>query len=142
MNTASKEAFIAYVEHLQCNEALSQYDRDKHARLWAELIDSLGAFGLKIRGHLGADLVIESRDALGTHPILWTVCDNGGELNVDRVNAAEIGRSVPYTAFRAMLDGGTMAYRVRCVVDDDAVDYGRSYADALETLRAHQGPNK
>ncbi len=26
--------------------------------------------------------------------------------------------------------------------DFDVVDYGRSYADALETLRAHQGPNK
>jgi hypothetical protein len=131
-------ALDAYVDDLNENEALDPWMREQRAAMWRTMLECFGAFGLMVRGNIGAATVIDARHS--NEGDWWLVTDNGGELNVYRINH-DTGRSVPCTAFRSMLDGGTMAYRVRCVVDDDAVDYSRSYADALETLRAHQGPN-
>ncbi len=131
MNKHIAPALAVYVATLNENDALDDHDREKRAEMWRTMLDCCKAFGLTVVGSLGGSAVIRDKAR-----VLWTVCDNGGELNVERVNDAETMRSVPYAAWGGMLDGATMAYRVRCVVDDDAVDYSRSYAEDVDILRA------
>ena len=61
--------------------------------------------------------------APGMSSRMWSVSENGGELNVQPVNAPEEMRSVPYTAHGFYVDGGTMAYRVTQAIRGEAIDY-------------------
>lgn len=60
--------------------------------------------------------------------------DNGGEFNVSKINAGET-KSVPYTVWGGMLDGGTMAYRVACAIRGDGIDYEFRCDDLIEDAR-------
>lgn len=131
MNKQIAPALAVYVATLNENEALDEHDREKRAEMWCVMLECLGAFGLTVAGSLCGSTVVRDKAR-----VLWSVCDNGGELNVERINAPETLRSVPYTSWGAMLDGATMAYRVRCVVDGGEVDYSKSYAEFEEILRA------
>lgn len=139
MNQTCHDAFAGYSARTRANDALDSYQVDQRESLWLDLIQSLGAYSIKVLGHLRGTLVVDVT-SMGCGD-LWTICDNGGELNVERINAPETLRSVPYTAHRTMLDGATMAYRVRCVIDDKPIDYACSLADCAEEIRAAQGPN-
>lgn len=129
MNKHIVPALAVYVATLSENEALSENDRGKRAAMWRTMLECLNSFGLAVVGSLLGSTVIRDKTY-----VLWTVSDNGGELNVERINAPETLRSVPYTSWRTMLDGATMAYRVRCVVDDCAIEYDRSFAEDVEIL--------
>ena len=131
MNKHIAPALAVYVATLNENEALDDHDREKRAEMWRVMLECLNYFGLTVAGSLCGSTVVHDKARA-----LWTVCDNGGELNVERINAPETLRSVPYTSWRTMLDGATMAYRVRCVVDGGEVDYSKSYAEFEEILRA------
>lgn len=131
MNKQIAPALAVYVAALNENEALDEHDKEKRAEMWRVMLECLGAFGLTVAGSLCGSTVIRDKAYA-----LWTVCDNGGELNVERINAPETLRSVPYTSWGAMLDGATMAYRVRCVVDDCEIEYDRSFAEEADILRA------
>ncbi len=131
MNKQIAPALAVYVATLNENEALDEHDKEKRAEMWRVMLECLNYFGLTVAGSLCGSTVIRDKAR-----VLWTVCDNGGELNVERINAPETLRSVAYTSWRTMLDGATMAYRVRCVVDGGEVDYSKSYAEFEEILRA------
>ena len=131
MNKHIVPALAAYVATLNENDALDEHDREQRAEMWRVMLESLWAFGLTVAGSLCGMTLVRDKAR-----ILWTICDNGGELNVERVNAPETMRSVAYTSWRVMLDGATMAYRVRCVVDGDEIEYDRSFAEDVDVLRA------
>lgn len=139
MNRASAEALDAYRRSLDENDALDPGERAARAAMWRAMLECLGAFDIRIRGHIGAETIIDARH--NYQGDWWYVCDNGGELNVGRINDHDTMRSIAYDTRRGMTDGATMAYRVRCVIDGDEIDYARSYRDEMETLRTTQGPN-
>lgn len=65
----------------------------------------------------------------------WLLTDNGGEVNVERVNCPETMRSVPLTWFGKQLDAATIAYRIACVMLDAPIDYElRMGADEVNFL--------
>lgn len=66
---------------------------------------------------------VGSSEVLSVNGVWWTVCDNGGELNVERVNDPESMRSMPYTDTWGTLDPTTMAYRIWCCLTDAEVDF-------------------
>lgn len=139
MNRTCHEAFQACVARVRANEALDTYQRDQRENLWLDLIQSLGAFDIRVLGHVRGEIIVN--DARPMAPSAWwLICDNGGELNVERVNDHESLRSVPYTnRHHSMIDGATMAYRVRCVLDDSPIDYGLSLT--VHDCREALGPN-
>lgn len=91
----------------------------------------------------GAQLVGEARGSLivwrSSFPLYdyWLLTDNGGEVNVERVNDPESMRSVPLTFFGTQLDPGTVAYRIACVMAGDSIDYALRFdADDVALLQS------
>ena len=64
----------------------------------------------------------------------WTLIDNAGELNLVKINRPNSLRSVPYQTDR-IVDGATLAYRVRRVVDGEVMDLHTNFADLLDDLK-------
>ena len=64
----------------------------------------------------------------------WMITDNGGEINVERVNCPDTLQSIPSDWFGIPLDAGTMAYRVACVMDGTKIDYHTRMDDCLDIL--------
>lgn len=141
MNVTCLEAFTAYAARVRMNDALSDGEGSRREQMWYDMIACLGVFNVKVRGRLGADLVVDRSPNMGTGD-LWVIADNGGELNIERINYPLSMRSIPYSEHRVIRDGATMAYRVRCVLDGLAVDYSRSHKADLDNFKAEQGPNK
>jgi hypothetical protein len=109
-------------------------DREQRAALFADMIACFHAFNIRIVGAIKNALVIQNE--AWPYGDMWMLSDNGGELNVTRINSAELTRSEPYTWDGIVLDGATMAYRVRCVLDGDPVDYNlRHDADVLDICK-------
>ena len=53
----------------------------------------------------------------------YTLCDNGGEINVEAVNLTETLRSVPYISNADTLTTGTMLYRLLAAMRGEEIDY-------------------
>lgn len=53
----------------------------------------------------------------------FTLCGNGGEINVEPINHEERMRSIPYTDNRRTLTAETIAYRIWCAMTDQEIDY-------------------
>jgi hypothetical protein len=53
----------------------------------------------------------------------WLFHDNGGEINVEKINSGDIVRSISYTSNRHKVDTMTMAYRLLATMRGDEVDY-------------------
>lgn len=108
-------------------------DKPERATMFADMLACFKAFNLRVIGSLHDGLLVQKIK----YPIggIFVVSDNGGEVNVERVNDHTSLRSLPYVHNRSMIDGATLAYRVRCGIDGDAVDYARSYAEDLDDLK-------
>ena len=66
----------------------------------------------------------------------WLLTDNGGELNVERINEPDTMRSIPLDWFGAPLNASTIAYRIACVMDGNELDFAERMDDCEEVLRA------
>lgn len=55
--------------------------------------------------------------------VVWSLHDNGGEINMGRVNDSAPDMNAPYTAGGVMLAGATVGYRVLCLMADLPVDW-------------------
>ena len=111
---------------------------DGRDKVFADMLACFGAYNLRVVGMtLGGSLLVRST----RHPDYdtWSICDNGGELNVEKVNDMASMRSLPYVARGSMVDGGTMAYRVRCALDVSPIDYSLNLAGDLELLKTFGG---
>jgi hypothetical protein len=75
----------------------------------------------RLVGTIHTSLVIQRRYANGYD--VWTLTDNGGEINVERINEPDTLRSVAATYWSAKLNAATLAYRVACAMRGDAIDY-------------------
>ena len=143
MNSICKAALDAYTAHTR-NWYSYADDADhfeKRIVMWEQMVACLGAFGVRIKGHLGDGSLIVCPSIKNGYEF-WIVCDNGGELNVERINDHDSLRSVPYDGRHGMAHGATMAYRVNKVFHDEAIDYAYSLAEEETTLRACPGPNR
>lgn len=109
-------------------------DREQRMRLFADTVACFHAFNIRVVGRLTSALIVQNE----RHPYgdLWFVNDNGGEFNMGRLNSGEPDIDVPYTAFGLMLDGATMAYRIRCTLDGTPIDWSGRLADVLDALKA------
>ena len=110
--------------------------------MYADMLACFAAFGVVVVGKLGESLVLDRQHLDGPRSgsrvhDLWTVCDNGGELNVARINDSDSLRSIPYTSFGEVLDGATMAHRVRVVLDGEDINWSRRMGDTLDELKEH-----
>lgn len=53
----------------------------------------------------------------------FTLCDNGGEINIDKPNVWELCESVPLTYFNRVCNSYTMSYRILQVMQGLEIDY-------------------
>ncbi len=74
-------------------------------------------------------VIVERADAgRGIHEG-WSICDNGGELNVERINDSESMRSVPYQQSGGLVPVGRLAWFCAKVLHEEAIEsYGRNEA--------------
>ncbi len=70
----------------------------------------------------------------------WTVSDNGGELNIEKVNHPESLRSVGYESNLIEMDTMTMVYRVLRVLKGQEIDYRwcANYGEKIAAQGAQQ----
>lgn len=78
----------------------------------AAVLGWLTAFGgVRLAGELvGGGVLV--RDGFEGAYRVWSITDNGGELNVQPVNDDAAMRSVPFTADGRMVNPATLAYRL------------------------------
>lgn len=106
-------------------------------RTAAEILHHFSGAG-RLTGEVRGSLVI-FRDTFPLYDY-WLLTDNGGEVNVERVNCPETMRSVPMTAWREQLDAATIAYRIACVMQDTPIDYDlRMGAEEVAFLQTVEG---
>jgi hypothetical protein len=103
--------------------------RINHPEAWGlpadyadQLTQALPHFGFRKIGMIGCGTSLWTHSS-DMHHTVWQICDNGGELNIMRVNDYESLRSIPFTCFRIPLDVFTMAYRLRCAVAGEQIDW-------------------
>jgi hypothetical protein len=108
-------------------------DRERRRELFATMLRCFAGFDMRVVGTLGSGALLIQR-AAWPHGDVFSLCDNGGEMNVDRVNGKEIARSAAYTSKCGLIDGATLAYRVRCILDDDEIDFTRDHSDMVPIL--------
>lgn len=91
------------------------------AELTARLVQLLEQSGVLVGSRRGFAMLVVYRG------IAYSLCDNGGELNVEPCGDADGLRSIPTTAsIGPALTLETIAYRVLCALNDERVDYERN----------------
>jgi len=53
----------------------------------------------------------------------WIIHDNGGELNIEKINIPNTLRSIPYTSTSFVMDTMTMVYRTLRVLKGEDIDW-------------------
>ena len=103
-------------------------DRGDRVAKFADMVACFAAYNIRIVGmHLGGSLLIQNiRHPYGAE---WFLNDNGGEVNMGRGNAQAPAMNAPYTAGGFMLDGATLAYRVRCIMTGEPIDWTRGLSE-------------
>lgn len=89
-------------------------------------------FNIDVRGNLpgGETLYLNAGQAGGF--MLWSVSDNGGEFNVEKVNS-NVLTSIPYIGSRTgIVDAGTVAYRIAMVIKGQKIDWSATYPDLID----------
>ena len=101
----------------------------------ADTLDCLrGGYGIEHVGTMRGSAVVA--DHWPHRAYYYSVCDNGGEFHVHRINSSAPGRSVAYDTNDGMMDAGTMAYRVQCVMRGEDVDYDLRFTpEEIEIMR-------
>ena len=107
-------------------------DRDV---LLADTIACLRAYKIEHVGTVRSAPVVA--DSWPHTACYYSVCDNGGEFHVHRLNSSDPGRSVAYDTNDGIMDPGTMAYRVQCVMRGEDVDYELHFTpEDIEIMKA------
>jgi hypothetical protein len=90
-------------------------------------------FNLDIRGNFpGCETLFVQTGQDGGYA-LWSISDNGGEFNVEKVNLRETLRSIPYTSSRfGIVDAGTVAYRIAMVIRGKPIDWKATFPDLVD----------
>ena len=109
-------------------------EHDKRIKLFTELLECFDGYDMRVVGTMHEGTLLIRRKAWPYGDVFY-LCDNGGEVNVGPVNKDDDMRSVAYTRWSCMLDGATLAYRIRCVLDGDEIDYKRDASDMIPILR-------
>lgn len=137
MKTTTRAAKPAPSAHATLLASGAHYaeDRRARARLFSDMLACFPAYAIRIVGAMGSSTLLIQQD-VGTTETIFTLSDNGGEVNVFAVNASEPGRSAAYTASGRMVDGATLAYRVRMILTGEEIDYSLDLAGQLADLRA------
>ena len=103
-------------------------DKARRQRLHAAVLTILAsAYDVKTRCVMtpGVEWLLSRRPDPNNKPgwyESWTLTDNGGEYNLERVNDEASMVSVPYDG-HCLLDPGTVAYRLVQVLHGEAIDY-------------------
>lgn len=63
---------------------------------------------------------------------LWTISDNGGEFNVEKVNHSETLVSIPYIERGEIVDAGTVAYRIAMVIRGQKIAWDEYFPDLVD----------
>lgn len=109
-------------------------NRDDRAKLLADTIACLSAYGIQHAGQMRGSPIVAGHWPHTAYN--YTVCDNGGEFHVHRINSSLPGSSVPYETTQGDMDAGTMAYRVQCVMRGERIDWSlRFSAEEIEIMK-------
>lgn len=97
---------------------------------------SMLAYGWKVGSTAAADgslWVLHGNFAMGH--ATWILSDNGGELNVEKVNTGQLPVSIPFgiTAAGHRYTDATVAARIACVLNGDAIDWSDEWTDDMLT---------
>jgi hypothetical protein len=90
---------------------------------FADMLKSLQASGIRVVGTMKGAALVERNG------VVWSLNDNGGEINMNQVNDPTPSANAPYTAGGFMLDGATLAYRVRCIMTGEPIDWARGLSE-------------
>lgn len=128
-NTTTKTAPALYTS--------TQIESDeKRAQLSRDVLSILAkAYDFRVLGAFVDGGAVYIRTGFEGGYAMWSIADNGGEFNVEKVNSGEIV-SIPYFAFRLAVDAGTVAYRIACVVKDEPIDWSAEWSDLVEDFGA------
>lgn len=114
-----------------CTQIESLYPRVRLTECAPRILAML-AYGWKVRSTAASDgslWVLHCPYAMGN--ATWLLSDNGGELNVEKVNSGELPVSIPFgfTAAGHRYTDATVAARIACVLNGDAIDWSEEWAD-------------
>lgn len=103
------------------------------AKLSAQVLAILRrGYNITVRGSLpGRSTVYVDPGQAGGY-LLWSIADNGGEFNVEKVNHLESMRSIPYVDRFGIVDAGTVAYRIAMVLRDQEIDWDFRCPDLIQ----------
>lgn len=92
----------------------------------ADTLRCLASYGVQHVGTVkGSPVVVDQWPHAAYY---YSVCDNGGEFHVHKLNSPSPGRSVAYDGIGGRADAGTMAYRVQCVMRGERIDWKLSFS--------------
>ena len=104
---------------------------------FAGMLAFLQKSGVRIVGTMRGTVLVERADAV------WFLNDNGGEINMGRVNDSADCLNAPYTASGHTLSGATVGYRVLCILDNEPIDWtlGVPAVEPVDPRRSMFGEN-
>ncbi len=114
-----------FLSSFTCNEG--------RAELFEDAALCFEQFNIAYLGGLRGGLVIhDMRQHRGE---LWLVTDNSGELHVEKINHPESLKVIPYEDEEGLLDGATLVYRIRRVLDGGTIDLTHRCPELLAGAR-------
>lgn len=114
--------------------ARSEHNYESRVALFSDMLACFGPYNIRIVGTMKGAILVEN--ATGLPGPIFSVCDNGGEMNVAEINSRTPCRSAAYMESRRMIDGATLAYRVRQIMDGAPIDCALDLSSQLSAIRA------
>jgi hypothetical protein len=102
-------------------------NKTDRAALLSDTIACLRAYKVEHAGSLRGSPVVA--DSWPHAAYYFVINDNGGEFHVHRINSSTPGRSVAYETTKGDMDAGTMAYRIKCVMRGEKIDWKLLFTD-------------
>lgn len=106
---------------------------NNNAEATARTMNTLSVFyGIKRVGEIhGAIAVMWTAPG---HYKVWTLSDNGGEINVEMINQPDTLISIPYTRNGFGVTAETMAYRICCAIRGEPIDWNYLYTPGISNV--------
>ncbi len=102
-------------------------------KLFADMIACFKAYNIRVLGEMNDAILVANKD--WPYGEIWSICDNGGELNIEVINKSDSIQSVAYSHNTCYTDGATLAYWIRVVMDGEAINYNLTWEHLLEDIR-------
>lgn len=99
--------------------------------LGAKVLGILAGEGFRPVGNMGERTVIVQDAGY----VMWALCDNGGEVNVERINSGELPVSVQFlhsVPLRRAAGPWTLASRLAHALRGEAIDYAADWDEGAE----------